>query len=74
MDVDVGVRVGVGAAALLPERKGLGFVPRKRRSKAKVATARRLRWHCRSDGRDGKEVEATAAIAGEAAAVAKAIA
>ena len=72
----MGAGVGVGAAALLPERKGLGFVPRKRRSKAKVVTARRLRgrWHCRSEGRDGKEVEATGAIAGEAAAVAKAIA
>jgi hypothetical protein len=65
--------VGVGAAALLPERKGLGFVPRKRRANAEVVTARRLpgEWYWR---RDGKEVDAAATIAGEAAAVAKAIA
>jgi hypothetical protein len=58
---------------LLPERKGLGFVPRKRRAKAKVAAFRRLRgkWHCRSGVRDGRDVEA---VAGEAAAVAKAMA
>jgi hypothetical protein len=54
-------------------KKWLEFVPWKRRANAKVVLARRLpgEWYWR---RDGKEVDAAATIAGEATAVAKAIA
>lgn len=58
---------------MLPERKGLGFLLRKRRAKARAVTVRRLpgEWCWR---RDGNDVEVAAVIAGGAAAVAKAIA